>query len=96
MEFSPSLMRPIAMPATGEVIGTPASIRASVEPHTDAIDEEPFDSRISETTRIVYGNVSASGMTGRRARSASAPWPMSRRFGPRMKPVSPTENGGKL
>ena len=84
------------MPATGEVIGTPASIRAIVEPHTDAIDEEPLDSRISETTRIVYGNVSASGMTGMRARSASAPWPMSRRFGPRMKPVSPTENGGKL
>ena len=84
------------MPATGARIGTPASISESVEPQTDAIDEEPFDSRISETTRIVYGNVSASGMTGSRARSASAPWPMSRRFGPRMKPVSPTENGGKL
>ena len=30
--------------------------------------------------------LSASGMTGTSARSASAPWPMSRRFGPRMKP----------
>ena len=84
------------MPATGDLIGTPASIRPRVEPHTEAIEDEPFDSRISETSRIVYGNSSAVGMTGTRARSASAPWPMSRRFGPRMKPVSPTENGGKL
>ena len=53
MEFSPSLIRPIAMPATGDLIGTPASISASVEPHTEAIEEEPFDSRISETRRIV-------------------------------------------
>ena len=33
--------------------GTPASISASEEPQTDAIDEEPFDSVISETTRMV-------------------------------------------
>ena len=57
---------------------------------------EPFDSRMSETTRIVYGNSSTVGTTGTSARSASAPWPMSRRFGPRMKPASPTEKGGKL
>ena len=30
-------------------------------------------------------------MTASSARWASAPWPMSRRFGPRMNPVSPTE-----
>ena len=36
--------------------------------------------------RIVYGKSSSAGMTGSSARSASAPWPMSRRFGPRMKP----------
>ena len=41
------------MPATGALIGTPASISESVEPHTDAIDEEPFDSRISDTSRSV-------------------------------------------
>ncbi len=35
------------------VIGTPASISASVEPQTEPIDEEPFDSSVSETTRIV-------------------------------------------
>ena len=33
--------------------GTPASIIASDPPQTDAIDEEPFDSRMSETTRTV-------------------------------------------
>ncbi len=32
------------MPATARVSGTPASIRASEEPHTVAIDDEPFDS----------------------------------------------------
>ena len=51
---------------------------------------------MSDTTRIVYGNSSCDGIIGTSARSASAPWPMSRRFGPRMKPASPTENGGKL
>ena len=35
--------KPIAMPATGALIGTPASISDSVEPHTDAIDVEPFE-----------------------------------------------------
>jgi len=33
--------------------GTPASIIASEPPQTDAIDDEPFDSVISETTRMV-------------------------------------------
>jgi hypothetical protein len=41
------------MPATGRLIGTPASISDSDEPQTDAIEEEPLDSRMSETTRIV-------------------------------------------
>ena len=43
----------MAMPATGCRIGTPASIIASVEPQTVAIDDDPFDSRISEVNRIV-------------------------------------------
>ena len=84
------------MPLTGALIGTPASMSASVEPQTEPIDEEPFDSSVSETMRIVYGKSSAGGIIGSSARWASAPWPMSRRFGPRMKPVSPTEKGGKL
>ena len=41
------------MPATADEIGTPASIMAIEPPHTDAIDEEPFDSRMSDTMRMV-------------------------------------------
>ena len=51
--LSPSLIRPIATPAQGAFIGTPASISASEPPQTVAIDDEPFDSRISETMRSV-------------------------------------------
>ncbi len=49
----PSLIKPIAMPATGALIGTPASISESVEPHTDAIEVEPLDDMTSLTTRMV-------------------------------------------
>src|SRR2546421_11372770 len=83
------------MPARAALIGTPAVISDRLDPQTDAIEDEPFDSRMSDTTRIVYGNSSIDGTSGTSARSASAPWPMSRRFGPRMKPASPTENGGE-
>ena len=41
------------MPATGAAIGTPASISASVAPQTVAMELEPFDSRMSLTTRMV-------------------------------------------
>src|SRR5262249_56105751 len=88
--------RPIAMPATGALIGTPASISERVEPQTEAIDVDPFDASTSETTRNVYGHSCASGTTGTNARSASAPWPISRRFGEPTRPVSPVENGGEL
>ena len=84
------------MPATGAFSGTPASIIESDPPQTLAIDDEPFDSRMSDTTRMVYGNCSSAGIIGASARSASAPWPISRRPGPRMNATSPTENGGKL
>ena len=47
-----SMIRPIATPATADLSGTPASIIASDPPQTDAIDDEPFDSRMSETMRI--------------------------------------------
>ena len=40
------------MPATCALVGTPASIIARLPPHTEAIDELPLDSVISETTRI--------------------------------------------
>src|SRR6185369_9921793 len=61
--------RPIAIPATGALIGTPASINDNVEPQTDAIEVEPFDASTSETTRNVYGHSIALGTTGSNARS---------------------------
>jgi hypothetical protein len=51
--LAPSLMSPIATPAQGAFIGTPASISAREPPQTVAMDDEPLDSRISETTRRV-------------------------------------------
>ena len=50
-KLSPSLIKPIAIPATGALVGTPASIKAKEEPQTLAIELEPLDSVISETTR---------------------------------------------
>ena len=86
----------MATPATGLLMGTPASMRARVPPHTVAIEEEPFDSRMSETMRMVYGKPSSAGSISRRDRSARTPWPISRRPGPRRNFTSPTEKGGKL
>ena len=34
-------------------MGTPASIIESEPPHTEAMEEEPLDSKISETIRMV-------------------------------------------
>ncbi len=47
------MMRPMAMPATGDLMGTPASISDRQPPQTAAIDDEPFDSSVSLTMRIV-------------------------------------------
>ena len=49
------LINPMAIPDTGFLIFTPASINARVPAHTVAMEEEPFDSRISDTTRTTYG-----------------------------------------
>ncbi len=43
----------MATPATGAFKGTPASIIESDEPQTVAIEEEPLDSVISDTRRMV-------------------------------------------
>ena len=61
------------MPATGCESGTPASIIARHPPQTLAIDELPFDSRVSLTMRIVYGKSSWLGIRRDTARSARAP-----------------------
>ena len=41
----------MAMPPTGALMGTPASISDRVEAHTDAIEVEPLDDSTSETSR---------------------------------------------
>ena len=46
-------MSPMAMPAAGFLSGTPASIMESDDAHTVAIEDDPFEDIISETTRIV-------------------------------------------
>src|ERR687893_3316845 len=84
------------MPATGALSGTPADSSDSVEAQTEPIEVEPFEPRASETWRIAYGNSSRDGSTGTSARSASAPWPISRRFGEPTRPVSPVEYGGEV
>ena len=71
-------------------------MRANDAPHTVAIEDDPFDSRMSETTRTVYGNSSLGGRIASTARSARAPWPMSRREGDPKRRTSPTEKEGKL
>src|SRR3989338_221068 len=90
------IIRPEAIPATGALIGTPPSISARLEPQTEPIEVEPFEAKASETIRIVYGNLSFGGMTGARAFSARAPWPIILRLVPPILPVSPVEKGGKL
>src|SRR3982751_366582 len=96
VKFAPSMTSPTEMPATGRLIGTPASMSASVPPQTLAMLDEPLDSRISETSRTVYGKRVAGGMTALSDRSASIPWPISRRPGPRIGLHSPTEYGGEM
>ena len=84
------------MPATGARSGTPALSSAIVDAQTEPIDVEPLEPSASDTWRIAYGNSSRVGSTGISARPASAPWPISRRFGEPTRPVSPVEYGGKL
>ena len=43
-------MSPMATPATGALMGTPASMSAIVEPQTDAMEEEPLEDIMSLTT----------------------------------------------
>ena len=52
LSFSP-VIKPIAIPATGDLIGTPASINANEAEQTDAIEVDPLDESASETDLIV-------------------------------------------
>ena len=78
------------------IVLNPCEDRRLVLPQALAMEVLPLLDSTSETRRIVYGKVSSVGMIGSGARSARAPWPISRRAGPRMGFVSPTEKGGKL
>jgi hypothetical protein len=48
-----SVKRPTEMPAQVLTMGTPASMRARQPPQTEAIDDEPLDSVMSLTRRMV-------------------------------------------
>ncbi len=63
----------MAIPETGAFNFTPASKSANVPAHTVAIEEDPFDSKISETTRIVYGFSLSAGSTCFNERIAKLP-----------------------
>ena len=65
--------RPHEIPATMLFIGTPAAMSDMQEAHVEAIDVEPFDSNVSDTALIAYGNSSVVGSTGISAFSAKAP-----------------------
>ena len=78
------------MPATGLLIGAPASISARHEPHVEPIDVEPLEDSTSDTTLIAYGNSSFDGSTGTNAFSANAPCPTSLLPGPLDGRASPT------
>ena len=94
--WSSVFTNPIATPATGFFNGIPASIIAKLEAQTVAIELEPLDSVISDTTLIAYSKSVGLGRTASKALLASFPWPISLRFGLPTIPASPTEKGGKL
>src|SRR5271170_4390006 len=81
-----AIIKPIAIPATGFLSGTPASIIERMDAQIVACDDEPFEDMISETTRIVYGNSSLVGSKRSIDLRARLPWPISRRPGPRKLP----------
>ncbi len=51
--LSSSVMTPMAMPATGRLIGTPASISANVDAQVLAMEVEPLEESTSDTVRMV-------------------------------------------
>jgi len=74
---------PMAIPATGAFIGTPAAIKDIHPAQILACDDEPFDSSISLTTRIVY----------RRNWSLRCPWKKRNRpWSIRRKSFSPSNS----
>ena len=62
----------------------------------DLMPNESDDDVAVLTRRMAAVPKTGSGRTGRSARPARLPWPMSRRLGPRMGLFSPVLYGGKL
>jgi|TARA_B110000114_G_scaffold182636_2_gene222313 hypothetical protein len=81
--------------STNLVMGTPASCSARHPAHTVAMDELPLLSVMVLSRRTVNGKSASDGIIGASARSAKFPCPTSRRFAGPMRPVSPTDEGGK-
>ena len=92
-----SCTRPIEMPPTGSLIGTPASIRLSVRAadrghRAGAVGLEDVGDDADRVGELATGRAGSA----RPMRSARAPWPISRRPGPRIGRTSPTANDGML
>ncbi len=96
LDSSSLVISPIAIPATGALIGTPAAIKLRHPEQIVAWLDEPLLSKTSDTTLIVYGKSSSLGITWAKALSPRAPWPISLLPGEPYLPTSPTENWGKL
>ena len=64
IQRSPSVISPQEIPATGALIGTPASISASVEPQTEACEVEPLEDRTSDTQTDRIGEFLNGGKHG--------------------------------
>ena len=48
------VIRPMATPAAADDNGTPASNRAKLPAHTEAIEEEPRDNRVNHIHKLIY------------------------------------------
>jgi hypothetical protein len=69
---------------------------AKQPPQTFAMDDDPFDSKMSDTMRIEEGKMFSDGIIHESEPFVNAPCPISRRPTVPIFPVSPTKNGGKL
>ncbi len=85
------VINPIAIPETGVLTLIPESINAIEPAQTVAIEDDPLDSRISETTRIVYKFSSSLGKTFFKALISRLPCPTSLLPGPLLGLTSPVE-----
>ena len=57
------MIKPMAIPETIPLIGTPAAIKDMQLAQMEAWEEEPLLSTTSATQRMVYGNSSSLGRT---------------------------------